>query len=384
MSASKSPLLGIDWWVIETPTDRGVFIVRLLLRVAELRAEINRCLASYPRTPEYFQKVLDLMRRAQGMEQEFHDWTNSIPDAWQVKTVAWVDNVPGGDITKADVCPGKVDMYQDIFIAAMWNHSRISRLFLAGMVVRCAAWVCSPVDYRTTPEYATSARVGVDMVTDIIASVPFLLGWRVDEHGHLKSGDLSGFTSGQEDITSSKALGGFFLTWPLFCAVCSDYATDSQRQWIKGRMNLISDVMGMNQAKTIGSVKPLLYPFPTKLTNTEQFQIRLPSMIIRRDNMGASYPSLTLTYQSIMAGAKELTKTPLYIPITTADGSTPAEPKTAPPPPSAKVVYALNPIQQHIAIQREAFEKERKTLLRKASNFGGENAERVIGEYLAI
>jgi hypothetical protein len=264
MSASKSPLLGVDWWVIETPSDRGVFIVKLLLRVAELRAEINHCLAAYPRTPEYFQKVLDLMRRAQGMEQEFHDWTNSIPEAWQVKTAAWVDNVPGGDITKADVCPGKVDMYQDIFIAAMWNHSRISRLFLAGMVVRCAAWVCSPVDYRTTPEYATSARIGVDMVIDIIASVPFLLGWRVDQDGQLKAGDLSGFTSGQDDITSSKALGGFFLTWPLFCAVCSDYATDSQRQWIKGRMNLISDVMGMNQAKTIGSVRPhiALLSFP--------------------------------------------------------------------------------------------------------------------------
>lgn len=260
MSASRPPILGVDWWVIESPSDRGVFIVRLLLRVAELRAEINHCLGSYPRTPDYFQKVLDLMRRAQGMEQEFQDWMNSIPEAWQVKTAAWVDNVPGGDITKADVCPGKVDTYRDIFIAAMWNHARISRLFLAGLVVRCAAWVCSPVDYRTTPEYATSARIGVDMVTDIIASVPYLLGWRVDEDGQLKAGDLSGFTSGNENITSAKALGGFFLTWPLFCAVCSDYATDSQRQWIKGRMNLISDVMGMNQAKTIGSVSHPLIP----------------------------------------------------------------------------------------------------------------------------
>lgn len=259
MSASKSPLLGVDWWVIESPTDRGVFIVKLLLRVTELRAEINQSLGAYSRTPENYQKVLDLMRRAQAIEQEFHDWVSSIPEAWQVKTAAWVDNVPGGDMTKADVCPGKVDVYQDIFIAAMWNHARISRLSLTGMVVRCAAWICSPVDYRTTPEYATSARIGVDMVTDIIASVPFLLGWRVDEDGNLKPGDLSGFASSDDNVTSTKALGGFFLTWPLFCAVCSDYATDSQRQWIRGRMNIIGDVMGMNQAKTISSVR---YPSP--------------------------------------------------------------------------------------------------------------------------
>ena len=219
-------MLGVDWWVVESPSDRGVFIVKLLLRVAELRAEVNHCLGSYPRTPEYFQKVLDLMRRAQSMEGEFQDWVDSIPEAWRCKTAAWVDHVPVGDITKADVCPGKVDTYRDIFIAAMWNHSRISRLFLAGLVVRCAAWVCSPVDYRTTPEYATSARIGVDMVTDIIASVPYLLGWRVDGNGQLKPGDLSSFTSGNDDISNAKALGGFFLTWPLFCAICSDFATD--------------------------------------------------------------------------------------------------------------------------------------------------------------
>jgi hypothetical protein len=188
------------------------------------------------------------------MEQEFQDWMHTIPEAWHVKTAAWVDNVPGGDITKAEVCPGKVDTYQDIFIAAMWNHSRISRLFLAGLIVRCAAWISSPMDYRTLPEYATAARVGVDMVADIIASVPFLLGWRADSDGEAKVGGLSGFTLGEENMTSSKALGGYFLMWPLFCAACSDYATDSQRQWIKGRMNRISDVMSLNQAKTISSV----------------------------------------------------------------------------------------------------------------------------------
>ena len=106
-------------------------------------------------------------------------------------------------------------------------------------------------------------------------------------------------------------------------------------------------------------------------------------MVIRRDNMGAAYPSLQLMAKNAMIGAPPA-KTPLYVPITTAENSTPAEPKTTPPPPSAKVAYALNPIQQHMAMQREAFEKERKILLRKANNFAGESAERVIGDCLAI
>ena len=108
-------------------------------------------------------------------------------------------------------------------------------------------------------------------------------------------------------------------------------------------------------------------------------------MIIRRDNMGATYP-LTVQHMAKHAmvmgdGTTPTGKSPLYIPFTRADIST--DSKTTPPP-SAKAAYTLNPIQQHMAIQREAFERERKMLLKKASNFGGESAERIIGDYLAI
>lgn len=191
------------------------------------------------------------------MEQEFKEWEESLPDFWRPKTTAWVDNVPGGDLMKAEVSPGRVDMYEDLFIANAWNHARVSRQFVSGLVVRCAAWICHPVDYRTTPEYATSARLGIDMVTDILASIPYFLGWRLDENGTLIPGDLSGFGTGRDDITSPSALGGWLCIWPLFCATCSDYATDSQRTWIRGRMNLIGEVMGLNQARVIGSVRPL-------------------------------------------------------------------------------------------------------------------------------
>ena len=47
-------------------------------------------------------------------------------------------------------------------------------------------------------------------------------------------------------------------------------------------------------------------------------------------------------------------------------------------------VYPLNPIQQREAMQRELWEKERKTLLKKASNSQGESAERSIANYLAV
>lgn len=255
MSASKAPLISTDWWIADgTINEPGVFVIRLCLQVAELRAEVNTILPGSPRNPDDFQKVRDIMKRAEAMEQEFKVWEESLPDNWRPITAAWVDNVPGGDLMKAEVFPGRVDIYEDLFISNAWNHARVSRQFVSGLIVRCAAWICYPVDYRTTPEYASATRLGVDLVTDVIASIPYHLGWRMGEDGALIPGDLSGFSSGRDDFTSPMALGGWLCTWCLFCATSTDYTTDSQRKWIKGRMNLIGEVMGLNQARVIGNV----------------------------------------------------------------------------------------------------------------------------------
>jgi hypothetical protein len=259
MSGSKSPSLGADWWFSDNSQrdDRvGNFIPRLNLRVAELRAEINTALTSYPRTPQYFQEVHGLMRRAQALESEYLAFEETLPDHLRPKTCAWVDHVPGGDISKAEICPGKVDMFEDVFIANMWNQARVARLFISGVVVRCAAWICSPVDYRTTPEYATAVRLCADLVTDIIASIPYHLGWRVSESGALRAGDFSGFATGTDGFTSPKAIGGFFCMWPLFSVTNTDYASDSQISWAKGRLMFISDVLGLNHAKLLSHVSP--------------------------------------------------------------------------------------------------------------------------------
>jgi len=41
-------------------------------------------------------------------------------------------------------------------------------------------------------------------------------------------------------------------------------------------------------------------------------------------------------------------------------------------------------MQQHEAMKRETWDRERKHLLKTASNFGGESAERIISDYLVI
>jgi hypothetical protein len=46
--------------------------------------------------------------------------------------------------------------------------------------------------------------------------------------------------------------------------------------------------------------------------------------------------------------------------------------------------YALNPLQQREQMQRETWERERKALLKKASNSQGDSVERLLANYLAV
>ncbi|TAQ84730.1 hypothetical protein B7494_g6961 [Chlorociboria aeruginascens] len=193
-STSNPPVLGTDWWLAdykEFPKDEaGNVATKLHLRLLELRAEVKDVLAAATatRTLEYREKVVQLIGQAKEIEQAFQIWEDSLSEHSKAKTAIWVDNIPGLDLSTMDFYPGKVDMFEDLFVASALNQVRVSRISIAGLIIRLAAWVCSPSDYRTTPEYAANA---------------------------------------------------------------SDFVTDSQRQWVKGRLKFISDALGMNQAHVL-------------------------------------------------------------------------------------------------------------------------------------
>lgn len=254
LTSGKSPIMGVDWWISDAVKNEfAAECQRINIKTSELRAEITRLMTTVARTPENIELMLALIRRAQTIDAECVRWMKNVPESWKWKSVAWEDSVPSGDFSRAEVFPGRVDVYGDFYIASVWNMVRVSRLVLASVIVRCAAWVCSPVDYRTTPEYATAARTCVDTITDIIASVPYHLGWHLkSERRHLLEKQLSGFACGEED--SLKGLAGYFLTWPLGCVQGQDYTTDAQRSWIKGRLRYIAEELGVKYAHILCQV----------------------------------------------------------------------------------------------------------------------------------
>ncbi|KAB5542620.1 hypothetical protein GE09DRAFT_248090 [Coniochaeta sp. 2T2.1] len=328
LTSGKAPVMGAEWWLNDAVKDEcAAACQRINLKTCELRAEVNKVMDGVTQSPENVELILALMRKAQQLDQQSTSWMRTVPDHWHYRTLCWEDNVPGGDYTRAEVFPGRVDVYADFWIASVWNMLRTARLVLQSVVVRCAAWVCSPVDYRTTPEYATAAKTCTDMITDIIASVPYHLGWHAKRRHLFDSDRLSGFACGEED--GMKGLAGYFLTWPLACVMNQDYVSEAQRQWIVGRLRYIGDELGVRYAHILS-----------------QLQIRIPSMLIRRDGLMAQ-PSVGHNFVKLISA------------------------NMAPTP-----GYTMNPLQQREAMQKEYFEKRKAELLAKASG-GSSSPEEV-------
>lgn len=223
--------MGADWWIHDAVVDStAAECQRISLMAGELRSETTRAMAGVTRTPENIQIIQGLMNRAKSLDEQLARWVESAPESLQFRTLCWQSHnvaVPGGDYSQAEVFPGRVDVYSDFWVAAVWNQARTTRLVLNSIIVRCAAWVCSPVDYRTTPEYATAVRVCVETISEILASIPYHLGWHTKRRELFAEDDINSFACGDE--YGMKGLAGYLLTWPLACVMTQDYTTDARK-----------------------------------------------------------------------------------------------------------------------------------------------------------
>ncbi|KAK0611123.1 hypothetical protein B0T14DRAFT_571044 [Immersiella caudata] len=339
LSSGEAPAMGVDWWFHDAIHDESAAACqRLSLMASELRAEVTNIMITLTRTPENIELILALMRRAQSVDREIAEWMRTLPGNWRSKTLCWQPPLPpDADYAKAEVYPGRVDVYHDFWMASVWNNARTARLILMSLTVRCAAWACSPVDYRTTPEYAGAARIAIDMITDILASIPYHLGWHIKRKQVFGVQDETSFACGEDD--GMKGLAGYFLTWPLACTMIQDYLTDNQRRWVQGRLKYIGDELGVRYAHILA-----------------QLQVRIPSMLIRRDGLMANPYQVGKNFEKLLSA------------------------RHAAPTPG----YALNPLQQREAMHKEDVDKRRAELIARATGAAGEEVRRVAKKWLTM
>jgi hypothetical protein len=166
----------VDWMAVEADDSVVQTFASINLKMAALRADNDKTTTLKLHSAENTEKVLKLLRRAEALDQEYLDWITTLPAGWEIKTVAWVDG-DVQDLSTSLTHPGRVDAYGELWMAYKYNIVRSCRLFIWTTILRCAAWLGYPQDYRLTPEYTTASRICRQLVEDIVASVPYFFGW---------------------------------------------------------------------------------------------------------------------------------------------------------------------------------------------------------------
>ncbi|RDW57621.1 hypothetical protein BP6252_13703 [Coleophoma cylindrospora] len=267
IAQSRSVGADIDWWVDMTENDKTSRVaIELSLRLADLRAATNNILSEQLRTSENLEKVLKHLREAELLDQRYIEWFDSLPPNWQPGIVAWIEQVSTKDLPISNYYAGRVYLFTDIWQASQYVLSLSSRLLIQVTTLRCLARLSSPFDYRITPEYAAAVRISQQLIADLTASLPYFFS--SDDLTNM-SHSTSGVASGRDGQSNPKLLSGLLCVWPIFVAAVSDFATESQRAWLRGRLRYIAEDIGLNHAGLL-------------LKGT---QLRYPSMLIKKDTM---------------------------------------------------------------------------------------------------
>lgn len=222
------------------------------LRTAELRADTEDSTNLVARTPANIKRVLKVLNDAHQLDDEYLAWFKTWPEEWLAKPVAYIETVEG-NLYDSVVFPGRVDSFEQLYLGTALNMIRSCRLYIWSTVVRCIAWLGEPNDYRLSSEFQNATRISQEIITDTIASMPYFFGWQKDSQTPLHN--IADATGGH----NIKAAAAIFIIWPLYTACRSDFATDSQRIYMKGRLAAIKATTGMRQPELlVGRVSKIL------------------------------------------------------------------------------------------------------------------------------
>lgn len=226
----------------------------LSLRAADLRVGVERLLGGWglghaplPHPPPR-ESVEALLREADALEADYTAHVAALPIAWKGMTVRCMTRADPA-IMGGIAYVGRVDAYIDMFICYILNWARAARLYVRNTATRCRAWLLGPEgDYREGPEYKATRELSEALIADIVASVPYVFGAARASSGYESGG------AGAGGRYQPPSLAGVFCMWPVFAAASSDYATETQRTFMKRTLKYISEEMGIGQAAILAGV----------------------------------------------------------------------------------------------------------------------------------
>lgn len=209
-----------------------------------------KCLMSQRQNTQRTAQVQGLLDEAYSLQNELFTWDLDLPPTFGHKsyvhphtTILNAKSFNAYTTTLWEHWPGvPLHIYPDIQVATIRNNNRVSQLLCANLVLSCLQWLLPLSHYDDRRYKAAGYRIQY-LVDDIVASVPFCLGFRVVEDPQGPDADLPGHAKG-----AKRGGGSHSLIFPLTICARMPAVSAAQRTWIRGRLQLISKRFGLKQA----------------------------------------------------------------------------------------------------------------------------------------
>lgn len=206
------------------------------------------------RSEDWPLEMLRVVKEAILVDLQYQQWSDYGPGSYQHKVLYVPANL---DQRTPDMGSGPVIspsyIYQDLWIAFIWNNYRACRIHLHEVLLHCMDLYTSyssaqspGIDPAVTQEQ--SREVIKDLLSGICASIPYCLG-DIDEAG--------------EPIDKEerrKPLTGWLMMWPLYVARSSCEQGSAVDILIQEKLEYIGDRLGICRAKSF-AYKPRREPW---------------------------------------------------------------------------------------------------------------------------
>jgi hypothetical protein len=201
----------------------------VVIEFANLRAAVQ---ASKFKDPAY------IITHLLGIDRRLDAWKSSLPPSWDYREYPV-------KCSTDEVLESTVLEYGDIWKCSIYGKWRCTRLIVHEMIIDCISRYIqsnlqSSSTFNTETQLQKSRRILQLLVSEVAASIPYMLGYRKGEK--------------PPPGTNAPAMGGMLCCWPLFTIGGMESAPDAVRAWSIRRLLSIGADMGIYQALTLAAV----------------------------------------------------------------------------------------------------------------------------------
>ena len=195
-----------------------------------------------------------LKNKAIALDQDFAKWQEAQVRDFNPWTVGHVSQVQGGSKPGVGYWPGRVDSYFDLYVAGVWNTSRIARVLLINVILKLSRILNDKQNHTREHQDA------LQLVEDIVSSIPFHLAEDLPSFLHrLEQFEVGKAEMGKESaaaiLSPGRPVGGLLLMHPLYVASKLSIVPQQMREYMKDCLEWIAKHMGIGQASLFARVR---------------------------------------------------------------------------------------------------------------------------------